>query len=231
MNAVPAADIIVGPGNRYVTAAKQIVSNQCAIDMLAGPSELAILADETANAKIIAADLLAQAEHDTDAWPVLIATSQDLIQNVQHEIEEQLKTLPTSETASISISNGLAVYAPDIKEGLKILNHLAAEHVEILCEDAEKIAQQVQHAGGLFIGNAAAEVIGDYGAGPNHTLPTGGTARHKAGLSVFNFIRMTTWINIDNPKNASQLYQDAEDLGRMEGLEAHARAAALRKQP
>jgi len=230
IDGVPKADIIVGPGNRYVTAAKQIISNQCAIDMLAGPSELAILADETANAEVVAADLLAQAEHDTDAWPILISTSQTLIDDVQKELESQLKTLPTASTASVSIAKGLAVYAADIDEGLKVLNHLAAEHVEILCENADDVASRVEHGGGLFIGSAAAEVIGDYGAGPNHTLPTGGTARYKAGLSIFNFIRMTTWINIDDPVDAEQLYKDAEDLGRMEGLEAHARAASLRRR-
>ena len=230
IDGIAPADIIVGPGNRYVTAAKQIVSSQCAIDMLAGPSELAIIADETANAEIIAADLLAQAEHDTDAWPVLVTTSRQLIDDVQEQIKIQLETLPTISTASASIEKGLAVYASDIEEGLKILNHLASEHVEILCKNAQDIASRVQHGGGLFIGNDSAEVIGDYGAGPNHTLPTGGTARHKAGLSVFNFLRMTTWIDINEPEKAQQLYKDAEDLGRIEGLEAHARAARLRRR-
>ena len=228
---VPPADIIVGPGNRYVTAAKQIVSNQCAIDMLAGPSELAILADHTANPEILAADLLAQAEHDTDAWPVLISTSKQLIDLVNQSIEEQLTTLATAATASVSISKGLAVYAENIDDGLKILNHIASEHVEIICENADEIAKKVKHAGGLFIGQNSAEVIGDYGTGPNHTLPTGGTARYKAGLSVFNFIRMTTWINITEPENAKQLYEDSMRLGKIEGLEAHAQAAKLRLRP
>jgi histidinol dehydrogenase len=226
---IPNADVIVGPGNRYVTAAKQIVSGHVSIDMLAGPSELAILADETAEPKILAADLLAQAEHDTDAWPVLICTSQSIIDQTMVEIEQELKTLSTASTASVSIAKGLAIYAKDIDGGLKILNHLASEHVEIICKNSKEVAKRVEHAGGLFIGNASAEVIGDYGAGPNHTLPTGGTARYKAGLSVFNFIRMTTWIDIDEPEKAQQLYEDAEKLGSIEGLEAHARAASLRR--
>lgn len=231
MDGIEPADIIVGPGNRYVTAAKQIISNRCAIDMLAGPSELAILADHTANPEIMAADLLAQAEHDTDAWPVLISTSQELIERVNQSIAEQLETLSTASTASVSIEKGLAVYAETIDEGLKVLNHIASEHVEIVCENAKDVAKRVDHAGGLFIGQNAAEVIGDYGTGPNHTLPTGGTARYKAGLSVFNFIRMTTWINIDNPENARQLYEDAVSLGKIEGLEGHANAAKLRLRP
>lgn len=225
---IPAADIIVGPGNRYVTAAKQIISSNCAIDMLAGPSELAILADDTANPKIVAADLLAQAEHDTDAWPVLISTSINLIKQVNEEIEQQLSDLPTASTASVSIAKGLAVHARDIEEGLRILNHIAAEHVEIICSNAREITKRVENAGGVFIGSDAAEVIGDYGAGPNHTLPTGGTARYKAGLSVFNFLRMTTYIDIDNPEKATQLYKDAAEMGRIEGLEGHARAAGFR---
>ncbi len=199
--------------------------------MLAGPSELAILADETADPEILAADLLAQAEHDTDAWPVLISTSKDLIEKVNASIAEQLKTLSTASTASVSISKGLAVYAETIEDGLKVLNHIASEHVEIVCENAEEVAKRVEHAGGLFIGQNSAEVIGDYGTGPNHTLPTGGTARYKAGLSVFNFIRMTTWINITDPDSAKQLYEDAVKLGEMEGLEGHANAARLRLRP
>lgn len=155
----------------------------------------------------------------------------DLIEKVNSSITEQLKTLSTASTASVSISKGIAVYAETIDEGLKILNHIASEHVEIVCKNAEDVAKRVEHAGGLFIGQNAAEVIGDYGTGPNHTLPTGGTARYKAGLSVFNFIRMTTWINIADPESAVQLYEDAVSLGKIEGLEAHANAARLRLRP
>ncbi len=224
----PACEIIVGPGNRWVTAAKQLVSGQIAIDMLAGPSELAVLADETANAEIIAADLLGQAEHDTDAWPVLISTSLDLINEVNVELKKQLKDLPTFETASVAISKGVAVHVPSMDDAINITNDLAAEHLEIMCQNPQAVAQKIHNAGGIFIGKNSAEVIGDYGAGPNHTLPTGGTARFKAGLSVFNFIKMTTWIDIVDPKSAQQLYQDSVDLARIEGLEAHARSAALR---
>jgi phosphoribosyl-ATP pyrophosphohydrolase/phosphoribosyl-AMP cyclohydrolase/histidinol dehydrogenase len=222
------ADIIVGPGNRYVTAAKQIVSSSCAIDMLAGPSELAVLADDTADAVTIAADLLAQAEHDIDAWPVLVSLSREFIDDVKKEIAKQLQELPTASTASVSMEKGLAVYASDMDDALRVMDHLAAEHVEVVCRDAKTVAKRIRHAGGLFIGNDAAEVIGDYGAGPNHTLPTGGTARYKAGLSVFNFLRMTTWIDIDSNVDAYPLYKDACDLARIEGLEGHARAALKR---
>lgn len=225
---IPAADIIVGPGNRYVTAAKQIVSSQCAIDLPAGPSELAILADETADPKTLAADLLAQAEHDTDAWPLLISPSRLLIDSVEAEIKTQLSTLSTAAIASVSLSNGLAIHVDTMEEALKILNHLAMEHVEIICKNAQELAKQVMQGGGLFIGRFSAEVIGDYGVGPNHTLPTGGCARHKAGLSVFNFLRMRTWIDIEDPEAAQQIYRDSASLARIEGLEAHARAAETR---
>jgi histidinol dehydrogenase len=226
----PAAHVVVGPGNRWVTAAKQIVSSTVGIDMLAGPSELVVLADKKAEARIIAADLLAQAEHDEDALPVLVTTSSTLIDAVNAELTLQLETLPTRGTADASLSNGYAVLADGMDDAIAICNALAPEHLQILTEDAGTHAKKLHHCGGLFIGTASAEVIGDYGAGPNHTLPTGGTAKYKAGLSVLNFLRARTWIEIVDTTAAQSLYADAAVLARMEGLEAHARAANIRKE-
>ncbi len=226
----PPADIIVGPGNRWVTAAKQIISGSIGIDMLAGPSELMIVADDSAEPKIIAADLLAQAEHDPDALPVMVSLSKNLIDSVNSELEIALAALPDENraTAEPALSNGYAVYVENINQAIEIANTHAPEHLELLLKDAKSIAPSFKECGGLFIGHLAAEVIGDYGVGPNHTLPTGGTARHKAGLSVFNFLRIRTWINIEDQTAAQNLYADAARLGRIEGLEGHSRSAEAR---
>ena len=222
-------DAVVGPGNRWVTAAKQLVSGTVRIDMLAGPSELVILADAEANAETVAADLLAQAEHDVDALPILVTTSDELITQVESALHEQLETLTTAETAKAALNNGFVVLVADLHEGIEICNQLAPEHLEVLTKDPDDVAEQLHHFGGLFIGENAAEVLGDYGAGPNHTLPTGGTARSQAGLSVFDFLKIATWMRIDNLEEASPLVEDAVALGEMEGLEAHARSAARRR--
>lgn len=230
INGFPPADMIVGPGSRWVTAAKQIISGSIGIDMLAGPSELMIIADEGANPKTIAADLLAQAEHDPDALPVLISLSKDLIDRVNAELDIGLSALPDDNraTAEPALSNGYAVYVENLDTAIKIANTHAPEHLELLLSNAKDVAHHFKECGGLFIGNLAAEVIGDYGAGPNHTLPTGGTARHKGGLSVFNFLRIRTWIHINDQLAAQDLYTDAVKLGRIEGLEGHARSAEAR---
>lgn len=227
---VPPCDAIVGPGNRWVTAAKQLVSGHVAIDMLAGPSELVILADQSASAEVIAADLLAQAEHDTDALPILVSLSQEQIDAVQAALHTQLATLPTAETAAKALENGYAVLAKDTQEGIDLCNRLAPEHLEVLMENADEIAPQLKHYGGLFIGYAAAEVLGDYCAGPNHTLPTGGTARSAAGLSVIHFLRIRTYISIEDLDQAQGLVDDAISMAHHEGLEAHARSAQQRKR-
>lgn len=229
VDGLPACDAVVGPGNRWVTAAKQLVSGFVRIDMLAGPSELVILADESANPAIVAADLLAQAEHDVDALPILVTTSRKLAQDVEGELREQLEDLSTSKTAREALRQGFAVIVDDIDEGISICNRLAPEHLEVLTEDAEGVAAKLHHFGGLFIGENAAEVLGDYGAGPNHTLPTGGTARSQSGLSVFNFLKVATWMRIDSRRDAAALVEDAVALGEMEGLEAHARSASRRR--
>jgi phosphoribosyl-ATP pyrophosphohydrolase/phosphoribosyl-AMP cyclohydrolase/histidinol dehydrogenase len=226
---VPACDAIVGPGNRWVTAAKQLVAGIVRIDMLAGPSELVVLADEEANATTVAADLLAQAEHDPDALPILVTTSRSLVESVERELAAQLEDLPTKDTAEAALGNGYAVLVSSIGEGASVCNLLAPEHLEILTRNANSLSSNLRHYGGLFIGEGAAEVLGDYGAGPNHTLPTGGTARSYAGLSVFNFLRVRTWMRVDELEQAQGLVKDAISLAKHEGLEAHARSASRRR--
>lgn len=222
---VPAADAVVGPGNRWVTAAKQLVSGHVAIDMLAGPSELVVLADQHANPAILAADLLAQAEHDDDAVPILVTDSRALVEQVDQELARQLATLPTRATAERALQNGYAVVCQDLEEAVEVTNRLSPEHLEVQVSGAFDPAQ-FRHFGGLFIGEKCAEVFGDYGAGPNHTLPTGGTARSAAGLSVFTFLRVQTWMTMTS--GDGNLIEDTARFARMEGLEAHARSAEMR---
>ncbi len=225
---VPACDVIVGPGNRWVTAAKQLVSGRVAIDMLAGPSELVVFADDGADATTIAADLLAQAEHDTDAVPILVTTSPRLIDAVNLELATQLEELPTKATAREALKNGYAVAVQTILHGIEACNRIAPEHLEVMVQDAGKVSRQVRHYGGLFIGAHAAEVLGDYGMGPNHVLPTGGTARYTGGLSVATFLRIRTWMRVDHLEAAQDVVADAVALARHEGLEGHARSAQRR---
>ncbi|NOG93004.1 MAG: histidinol dehydrogenase [Armatimonadetes bacterium] len=224
---VPRCDMIVGPGSKWVTAAKRAVFGQVGIDMLAGPSELLVIADDSANAAWIAADLLAQAEHDVDAVPMLISTSESLLDAVELALQNQLETLPTKEIAERALANGWAAFAPSLEEGIRVANEVAPEHLELIVRDAESVAQRLTEYGGLFIGGNAAEVFGDYGAGPNHVLPTGRTARFSSGLSVLNFLRTRTWMQVSKPNDA--LIDDCAELARLEGLEAHARAAEMRR--
>ncbi|GMF30689.1 unnamed protein product [Phytophthora fragariaefolia] len=225
---VPACDIIVGPGNKWVTAAKSLVFGKCAIDMLAGPSECLVIADESADAATIAADLLAQAEHDTAAVPILVTTSQETIDAVNEQLAKQLETLPSAPTASVSVQNGFAVLCPDMATCVSVSDVLAPEHLEVITSNAREVADQVSNYGGLFVGGRAAEVFGDYGAGPNHVLPTGGTAKYTGGLSVHTFLRIRTWMRIDDAQESQALVKDSALLARMEGLEGHARAAEKR---
>lgn len=226
--AAPACDAVVGPGNRWVTAAKQLVAGHVAIDLLAGPSELVALADEFADPALIAADLLAQAEHDDDALPALIALDEKIVAAVERELETQLKTLPTAATARRALANGFAVVAPDWDAAVELCDRLAPEHLQLHITPIKHIAPRLRHYGALFIGAPAAEVLGDYGIGPNHVLPTGGTARSTGGLSVFTFLRVRTWLRIDDPHAAVGAARDAAALARLEGLAAHARAAERR---
>jgi phosphoribosyl-ATP pyrophosphohydrolase/phosphoribosyl-AMP cyclohydrolase/histidinol dehydrogenase len=228
---VPACDAVVGPGNRWVTAAKQLVAGRVAIDMLAGPSELLVVADETADAGLVAADLLAQAEHDPDALPVLVTTSVALADRVEVELAAQLSTLPTAETARAALAQGFAVVVPTLDDAVAAADRLAPEHLQLAVREPEALAPRFAHYGALFVGERAAEVLGDYGIGPNHTLPTGGTARFAGGLSVFTFLRVRTWLAVGGPGAGPEFHEavaDAVALARIEGLEAHARAAERR---
>lgn len=225
---VPACDVIVGPGSAWVTAAKQLVSGQVRIDMLAGPSELVVLADEDADPALIAADLIAQAEHDPEAWPVLVTSSEDLIPRVDAALQEQLAKLPTAEIARVSLESGAAVLCPDLRAGVEVCASLAPEHLELQVADPAATAPRLRNYGALFVGAGAAEVLGDYGAGPNHVLPTGGSARAQSGLSVLTFLRVATYLEIEDPAAARGLAEDARDLARLEGLWGHARAAEAR---
>src|SRR5712692_9445770 len=221
-------DLIVGPGNRYVTAAKQLVAGAVAIDMLAGPSELTVFADDTADPGTVAADLLAQAEHDPDAVPVLVTLDSRLPDRVETELTRQLRDLPSAAIAGAALGNGGVVVVASLDEGIAACDAIAPEHLQLDLREAAAVAPRLAHYGALFIGPGAAEVLGDYGAGPNHVLPTGGTARSTGGLSVYTFLRVRTWLRIDDRAAARPLVEDAVWLGRAEGLEAHARAAERR---
>ena len=221
-------DAVIGPGNRWVTAAKHIVSGVVGIDMLAGPSELLVMADDTADPALVAADLLAQAEHDEDARAMLVTTSEPLRERVESELCRQLETLPTRETARVSLRNGFACVAPSVGEAIGVANMIAPEHLEILTADADEVVPRIRHAGAVFIGSSSPEVLGDYGAGPNHTLPTGGTARFQAGLSVSSLLRLRTWVRIENAGEAAILIEDTRRLARLEGLDGHDGSAARR---
>jgi len=221
---IPACDVVVGPGNRFVTAAKQLVSGTVGIDMLAGPSELVVFADASADPGLVAADLLAQAEHDPEALPVLVTLDPRLPARVEAELHRQLADLPTAAVARAALGNGGVVLVATVHEGIAVCDAIAPEHLQLVLESAAAVAPRLSHYGALFIGAGAREVLGDYGVGPNHVLPTGGTARWAAGLSVLTFLRLRTWLRVDGPA-ADPLRADAAWFGRAEGLEAHARAA------
>ncbi len=217
---IPKCDAIVGPGNRYVTAAKQLVAGYVAIDMLAGPSELLVIADDAASADVCAADLLAQAEHDVDAVPMLICMSEQFAMRVEKAIDKQLRSLPAADTARSALENGFVFIVRDQTEAAGASNRIAPEHLHLNLIDPDPFL--FKSYGSLFVGAKSAEVFGDYGAGPNHTLPTGGTARSFSGLSVFNFLRMPTWLELEDP---ALIARDVARLARLESLEGHARAA------
>lgn len=221
----PPSDLIVGPGNRWVTAAKKYLYGEVGIDGLAGPSEIVVLADDNANPALVAADLLAQAEHDTDAVPTLVTTSSRLAEAVDVELRRQLIDLPTSSVAQIALEGGFCVITGSLEESVALVDHLAPEHLALHVSDPAIVAGQVRFYGSMFVGETAAESFADYGAGPNHVLPTGRGARFQSGLSVATFLRSPTWLRLDDP---TDLVADTAMLARLEGLEAHARAAEAR---
>ena len=230
---IPAVDVIVGPGNKFVAAAKKAVYGKVGIDMIAGPTEVFIISDETADAQWLAADMLAQAEHDTEAQSVLALTDKKRADRVADEIEKQLAALKTAQTARASIEkHGRIIIVPSLEIAAELANKKAPEHLELAMADGQertKIAALVHNYGSLFIGHYSAEVLGDYAAGLNHTLPTSGAARYTGGLSVRAFLKTVTTLRAE--KNASGVQKSASAavcLGEAEGLYAHAQAARIR---
>lgn len=225
---IPAVDKIMGPGNIFVATAKKQVFGKVAIDMVAGPSEIGILADESANAKEIAADLLSQAEHDKRARAMLITNSKSLAETVSKEIERQLSTLPRQEIARTSIEDrGFIAVMENTAEMFELMNDVAPEHLEVQLENPTQYLGLIKNAGSVFLGRYASEPLGDYVAGPNHVLPTGGTARFASPLGVYDFVKRTQFIQFDRQNLKADL-KAITKLARTEGLEAHARAIEAR---
>ncbi len=226
---IPSVDVIAGPGNIYVTTAKRMVNGTVGIDMIAGPSEIAVLADKSANPRHIAADMLSQAEHDPMAACVLVSTSESLSKAVSAELKMQLSSLPRSEIATSSLNNwGAIVTVPDLAQGITAVNLLAPEHLEIIVEDAWNVLGSIRNAGAVFLGANTPEPVGDYFAGPNHVLPTMGTARFSSALSVDTFMKKTSVISASRGFIDDHVDKIAR-LARLEGLEAHARSVESRK--
>ncbi|WP_048344665.1 histidinol dehydrogenase [Limosilactobacillus mucosae] len=225
---IPAVDKIMGPGNIFVATAKKQVFGKVAIDMVAGPSEIGILADESANAEEIAADLLSQAEHDKRARAMLITNSKSLAEAVSKEIERQLITLPRQEIARTSIEDrGFIAVMENTAEMFELMNDVAPEHLEVQLENPTQYLGLIKNAGSVFLGRYASEPLGDYVAGPNHVLPTGGTARFASPLGVYDFVKRTQFIQFDRQNLKADL-KAITKLARTEGLEAHARAIEAR---
>ncbi|MGY2048682.1 histidinol dehydrogenase [Methylobacterium sp. JK268] len=219
---------IVGPGNAYVAAAKRRVFGQVGIDMIAGPSEVLILADGEANPDWVAADLLAQAEHDPAAQAILITDSDDLAGSVARAVEGQLATLPRAEIARASWRDyGAILRVSTLAEAIPLVDRLAPEHLEIEARDAEALAARVRNAGAIFLGAHTPEAIGDYVGGPNHVLPTARSARFSSGLGVLDFMKRTSVLSC-SPEALRALGPAAVTLGRAEGLDGHARSVAIR---
>jgi histidinol dehydrogenase len=219
---------IVGPGNAYVAAAKRLVFGKVGIDMIAGPSEVLVIADDTGNAGWIAADLLAQAEHDASAQSILITDAEELADEVERAMEAQLSTLPRAAIARASWNDfGAIILVESIDDAVAIANAIAAEHLEIMTADPEMLAAQIRNAGAIFLGSHTPEAIGDYVGGSNHVLPTARSARFSSGLSVFDFMKRTSILKC-GVDQLRALGPAAMTLGRAEGLEAHSRSVGLR---
>lgn len=226
---IPRVDKITGPGNIFVTLAKKAVYGHCDIDMLAGPSEILIVADETADPAYTAADMLSQAEHDMLASSIVITDSRTLAEKVAAEAEKQLQQLPRQEIARASLDkNGLIIVAEDIMQAIELANVSAPEHMEILTKEPFQLLPYVRHAGAVFLGAYSPEPLGDYFAGPNHVLPTGGTARYYSVLNVETFMKRTSLISYTQPE-LNRVSDDIIRLAEAEGLQAHANAIRIRK--
>ncbi len=225
---VPKVDVITGPGNVYVTLAKKAVYGQVGIDSLAGPSEVLVIADHTAQVEQVAADLLAQAEHDPMAAAVLLTTSQSLVESLPNHLESQLKRHPREQICRTALRDwGLMVLCNNLKSCTELSNHFAPEHLELLVENPHQLIEQITNAGAIFIGPWSPEAVGDYLAGPNHTLPTSGTARFSGALSVETFLRNTSLIEFNQA--ALQATSEAiQELAISEGLHSHAESVRIR---
>jgi len=225
---ITSVDKITGPGNIFVALAKREVFGDVDIDMIAGPSEIAILADETARADEVAADLLSQAEHDPQACSVLVTPSMELAEKVSEEVEKQLALLPRREIAARSIADfGVIYVTTDLDEAVETVNQLAPEHLEIITENAMELLGRIRHAGAIFVGRYSSEPVGDYFAGPNHVLPTNGTARFSSPLNVDDFLKKSSVI-VYSERALKGNGAKIAAFARAEGLEAHARAVEIR---
>jgi len=222
-------DKIVGPGNAYVATAKKQVFGRVGIDMIAGPSEILVVADAENDPDWIAADLLSQAEHDEDAQSILITDDAAFAEAVERAVEACLRGLPRKEIARASWErHGAVIVTGSLDEAVGLIDHLAAEHVELAVDDPDRLASQIRHAGALFLGRFAPEAIGDYVAGPSHVLPTSRSARFSSGLGVLDFMKRTSLIGCD-AESLPRISDSAETLAREEGLDAHALSVAVRR--
>ncbi|QTA92386.1 histidinol dehydrogenase [Desulfonema magnum] len=225
---IPKADVIVGPGNIYVTLAKKIVSGTVGIDMIAGPSEILVIADHTANPEFIAADLLSQAEHDPLSSAILVTDSEAIAKAAAAAVEKQVECLSRKEIARESLEKyGVILVVPDLAAAAELANRIAPEHLELQIKDPFEYIGQIRNAGAIFMGNYTPEPVGDYIAGPNHVLPTAGTARFASALSVDHFIKKTSLIHYSE----ATFKKEAEDIVRLaeiEGLDAHANSVKIR---
>ncbi len=229
-NTIPQVDKITGPGNKYVAAAKRAVFGQVGIDMIAGPSEVLVYAEGVANDKAdwLAMDLLSQAEHDTVAQAIFVTPSESLLKKVAQEIEKALADLPKAEIAKVAIANrGALILVKDRAEGIEVINRIAPEHLELSVDDPEAMVKDVRHAGAIFMGRYTPEAIGDYCAGPNHVLPTSGTARFSSPLGVYDFQKKSSIIYCSE-QGSQTLAKTADILAVEENLDAHARSARYR---
>ncbi|BBL21673.1 histidinol dehydrogenase [Acinetobacter radioresistens] len=225
---VPRVDKITGPGNRFVAAAKRAVFGQVGIDMIAGPSEILVYAEGLNNADWLAMDVLSQAEHDTVAQAIFITPDEQLLQAVEEAIEKHLSQLPKAEIARTSIANrGALVLVNSRKEAIELINQVAPEHLELCLDEAKEMATLIRHAGAIFMGRYTPEAIGDYCAGPNHVLPTSGTARFSSPLGVYDFQKRTSLI-MCSEQGVQPLARTADILAQQENLDAHARSARYR---
>ena len=227
---VPRVDKIVGPGGVFVATAKRKVFGRVAIDMIAGPSEILVLADGKSNPKWVAADLLSQAEHDVLSSAVLVTDSRELAKSVQAEVEAQLKALPRKDIARRSIEeNGKIIVTDSLDKAVEAANRIAPEHLELCVDDPFALLSRIKNAGSVFLGRSTPEALGDYFAGPNHTLPTSGTARFSSPLGVDDFMKRSSFLSYDQAAlNACE--DRVADFARREGLEGHARSAESRKK-